>query len=539
MRLHNLFPNSFLAFFFVITALTYQVRVVTPFSPQHASIWTNLLLRGDSCSRSSSLIKPHQSSFYNDFDDLDNNSNNDNDDDDDNDNDDSDLYAALRERQTSLDASRKAQMKCWMAPPVQTRAYPIPGDWVRRVAMDTTTSAANANSVIVGGATGSLYLLDLSLTDGDSSKNLVLSSLTDIHESRSETPTVEQKEAIQALYGGYDGGGIIALAMRDNIVASSGREGGVQISRIVGSVNGTTRKSQLEAIGKIPKLDSLVTSLAFDQSGMLWVGSFGDGMIRCYEADAADAGEDVDAVAAGDKLIVEKKYEIEAGSGVLSLFLADEVGCGIAATEKDGIILFSSLDGSILKSWNPFQGSDEFARTAIVVQNDEAPRAPPMAIPDPNDPSQLATLVASPIWSVVVGGSSGSLHQQRINLNMQGIISTKKPFDDLSPAHVVPDRFKHSGPITCLASPGPQVLLSGGQDGSIRVWDCSYLQSSDDLVDDMEDDMGNTKPTAIFMMAGYKVWLGSIILAMKNNMHMIVSDGADNAVVAQVFKKAE
>lgn len=481
--------------------------------------------------------------FYNDFDEL-----GDNDDIISDSTDDSDLYTALRKRQSSLDNSRQRNMEAWKVPPVETMLFPLLNDWVRRVAMDTTAVGVTATSsyAIVGGASGTLYLIDLSAETNNPEQvkeDMILGTLENLHEERGEedfpgASSSARTRAIETLYGGFDGGGIIALAMRDGIVASAGREGGVHISRIQDSAD----KNQLKAMGKIPELKSFVTSLSFDQTGQLWVGSFDDGMIRAYDVD--------DESSAGSSLVEQSEpaFTLKADSGIVSLFLADEIGCGVAATERNGIVLFSTTNGTMLAKWDPFSDSDEFARSVVIVQNDEDPGAPPMTIPDPEDPTKEATLVSVPIWSVVVGGSSGSLHQRRLNINpQQGNVSSKRPFDDLSFIQKLREQDQHAGPIVALASPGPQVLLSASQDGTIRVWDCSHQQSLDTDDADMQYDgdadmrdyaMGGREPKFLFAMSGFKVWLGSMIV-LRSNQNMLVCDGADNTVVALLFKSAE
>ena len=178
------FSRRLLDSFGTVLIFLLQAPVVTPFTftpPCFSTRQRRVYIQGsvrvahqDSNSRSlASFLISHplqlHSSFYNDFDDL-------NDDDDDNNSssssnkssdkdnadNDEDWYASLRERLNSLDARRKMQLQGWKSPPVQTQAVPIPGDWVRRVAMDTTTDSMTSRNrpyAIVGGASGSLYLL--------------------------------------------------------------------------------------------------------------------------------------------------------------------------------------------------------------------------------------------------------------------------------------------------------------------------------------------------------------------------------------------
>ena len=81
----------------------------------------------------------------------------------------------------------------------------------------------------------------------------------------------------------------------------------------------------------------------------------------------------------------------------------------------------------------------------------------------------------------------------------------------------------HGGPIVALAplqpSSSSSLLVSGAQDGMLRVWDLGEVGA----------DTVNTK--CLFGLGGYKVWLGSIWTDGKR----LVSDGRDNALVMHDF----
>ena len=566
----RLFSTSLTAKFLAIFLFCLDIPDVASFSflrpsPRCRNDYSmpRMTLDAQEVGRSKARIR--MSSFYNDFDD---NGDGDNQNDDDSDCDQDTLFASLRDRLSAFDERRKIQLDGWKSPPVQTQAVPIPGDWVRRVAMDTNAGATSSVAVtaantskqqhlhaIVGGASGSLYLVNIALDERQEKPRRLLGTLQEVHESRGDESD-KTISVLSALYGEFDGGGIIALAMKDTMVVSSGREGSVHISKVLSETetddngNAPAGMNQLEAVGKIPQLySSIVTSLVFDEAEtMLWVGSFDDdesGVIRGYLYAEDDNDELHDTYRLESAMKKAPLHTIHSNSGILSLSLANEIGCGVAATEADGIVLFSTQDGTVLGTWNPFAGNNksdgEYARTAAVIQNDEAPRAPPMEIPDPTseDPNQTATLVASPIWSVIIGGSLGNLYQRRLTLDIQGNVSKKRAFDTLSPVHSIPEKMKHGGSIVCLTSPGPGVLVSAAQDASIRIWNSSYQQNYDEVGDsdnDMRDEMGGSKPNCLYALAGYKVWLGSLVV-LKDDMNMLISDGADNAIVTQVFKK--
>jgi WD40 repeat protein len=269
----------------------------------------------------------------------------------------------------------------------------------------------------------------------------------------------------------------------------------------------------------------LITSLAFDGTGTLWAGGF-DGILRGY--DYEEQGAD------GRPLMVRQKHplhEMNCGSGIVSVSVNDDIGCGVASTVEDGIILFSLEDGEILGRWNPYVKKirDEFVRSAIIVQNDKA----------------SSSFGMDDAWSVLCGGSRGSMFQRRLNVDRTGDVSESHPFMDQtkqgSGLHPIKMRPSHVGTVMNLASPAPGLVVSGAQDGSMRVWDCSTSESSEEEEDDDDDEEeeaqyddiqpSDSRPQCLYALSGYKVWLGSIFA----NGKKLVSDGADNTIIVHSF----
>lgn len=451
-----------------------------------------------------------------------------------------DFYASLRARQGSFDASHRSNTKPAFSSSssklqerlseeeIETRnnwktAQCSPtirlhlDDWIRRVALDTFPLA------ICGSSGGNIYLADLD-------KGEELDCITAVHEAHIEDDEVN--EAMIKMFGEYDGGGVIAVAVIGDIAVSSGREGGVHVFHIDGeeqsyyrgSRGGSAKKTvlALRSEGKIRPLDStLVTSLAFDKDGLLWTAGY-DGFVRAFEYDSKEA-----------PLVLQKEpfYEFDLGSEVLSISVNDEIGCGVAATTSGTVFLFSLDEGEVIGEWTPFgkgmgKRKREYARSAIIHKND-----------DQTD-SQDA------IWSVFCGGSEGSLYQRKLNVDSIGYIDERKPFikDEALRGRLRPS---HSDAILDLASPATGIILSGSQDGTIRVWDSSYYKN-DELdtgivisIDDGKeeeaeyDDVGgiDRRPKCMYALSGYKVWLGSVLTDGKR----LISDGADNTIIVHNF----
>jgi WD40 repeat protein len=447
-----------------------------------------------------------------------------------------DIYASLKSRQDHLDssagsisggivgynknheiASNWKDAECFSSIRLQL------SDWIRRIAVDTYPLA------VCGSAKGNIYLADLDRAEE-------LDCITSVHEAEIDDEDVT--EAMKKMYGLYDGGGVISIAIHNDIVVSSGREGGVHVFKIDGEEESyyegsrggskTSTKLHLKSEGKIRPLDStLVTSLAFDKDGMLWTGGY-DGIIRAFEYD----NQDVPLA-----LQKEAEYELDVGTEVLSLTVNNEIGCGVAATAGGTALLFSLEEGDIMAEWKPFgrgigKRKREYARCAIIVQNDEESTTD-------NGEKQNA------VWSVICGGSEGSMYQKRLNVDSLGYVSDTKPFvnDESLRGRLRPS---HSSIVMTFASPSPGILVSGSQDGTIRIWDCSYYKSSksvnpmvqedqddDDEEEALYDDIGveDRRPDCLYAMTGYKMWLGSIFA----NADKLVTDGSDNTIVTHDF----
>ena len=169
-------------------------------------------------------------------------------------------------------------------------------DYIRRVHMETYPI------VVCGGARGGVYVVNLE------TKNVV-GKVEGVHigQVKDEQPDCSSstgtrihatmaKEAMEKLYGTLDGGGVVSVAIHQDFVASSGREGGVRLWKMnhslrdntsdleEGSVasNGNNNNNNLVPLGSITGLDhTIVTCLKFDSNDRLWAACF-DGTVRAY-----------------------------------------------------------------------------------------------------------------------------------------------------------------------------------------------------------------------------------------------------------------
>ena len=451
-----------------------------------------------------------------------------------------DIYASLRDRQDSLSSSpfqystqsgdssdtifqyndEDEHASNWRDAECVSSVRLQLDDWIRRIAVDTYPLA------VCGSAKGNIYLADLENAEE-------LDCVTSVHEAHIDDEEVT--EAMKKLYGKFDGGGVIAIAIHNDIVVSAGREGGLHVFKIDGEeenyykgsrgASASSTKLHLKSEGKIWYLDStLVTDLAFDDNGMLWTGGY-DGFVRAFEYDDSET-----------PLAMQKEpmYELDLGSEVLSVSVNNEIGCGVAATAGGTVALFSLEEGEIMAEWKPFgrgvgKRKREYARCAMIVQNDQE------SFTDEG-------VKQAAIWSVICGGSEGSLYQKRLNIDSLEYVSDSKPFlnDDSLRGRLRPS---HRNLVMALSSPSPGLILTGSQDGTIRVWNCSYyrneeagnniIHDDDDEEEAYYDDIGvlDKRPKCLYALTGYKAWLGS----MFTNGKKLITDGSDNTIVSHDF----
>jgi len=121
--------------------------------------------------------------------------------------------------------------------------------------------------------------------------------------------------------------------------------------------------------------------------------------------------------------------------------------------------------------------------------------------------------------SIITGGSDGSM--VRIRLDDAG------GFSDMLEEALLPN---HNGQVVALLPRGSDLLISGAQDGTIRIWD----MQGPSIKDRMRENPEALGPKCLYGLAGYKVWLGSI----NTDGQRLVSDGADNKIVVHDFSPA-
>jgi len=384
----------------------------------------------------------------------------------------------------------------------------LPFDWVRRICIGTYPRVA------CGSAHGSIYVADVE-------SRTLLGVARGVHSSRHEEGSVDglDERLRQQLYGEYDGGGVLAVAMYGtSVVASSGREGGVKLFKLGNNGGG------LEYMGDVPSLKRplpgvtpvLVTCLEFDSFGRLYVGGQ-DGFLRMVTF-APDFGLTNDPGTNADEMrvaIVSSPRHQMQRSPVLSLDVSEELEM-VATAHANGNVCVHSIHqldpdekdkqrNSILGVWNPFN-SESTARSVKFVSGGED---------EQNNPA----------WSIVIGGGNGELWMQEIHPSYiptanddvdddvrASIVSIMPLFKENSIQQIMPN---HDGPILSLASRTGGILVSAGQGGVLCV---TQLWPT---------------PKALYGLGGYKVWIGNVCIDSEGKR--LLADGRDDVVVVHDF----
>jgi hypothetical protein len=442
-----------------------------------------------------------------------------------------------------------------------------PFDWVRRLAIGSYPR------VVCGGASGGVYVADVEA-------GRLLASAPRAHSPASGGDDLLEEDAglLRRLYGDYDGGGVLAVAMTSlvvgggtnaDLVASAGREGGIKLHRWVRSGKTTTTRGggtidELEFVCSIPMGDgdygdrTVVTCLRFDSLGRRLFAGGGDGRLR-----AVTFGRDIFDVEKGMRtMLIPSRtssssmtsspflWRLKQGkmpppsslSPILSLDVAEALGMVATAHVNGDVQIYShdsddDNDGNfgsdafpLLGVWNPFTDTNEacHARSVAFVSG-EGGRG------DDDDED------GDPSWSIVVGGGNGQMwvqeiHNKRVDTNtgaqrtLDAMNSDDKDGRRITTATTASTmssslfrensmqqiKPSHRGPVVALSSRSGGILVSAGHDGMLRV-----------------SRICKPAPKALYGLGGYKVWIGSICIDSEGKR--LLSDGRDDVVVVHDF----
>jgi WD40 repeat protein len=400
------------------------------------------------------------------------------------------LLESLRARQQVLQQEQADLHQRWQTADCTSRIPVVLLDWVRRLSVDYPLVAC-------GSAQGNVYLSNLETGD-----ILAVGTLPDARDEFLQAPEMERVSRI--VFNGFDGGGTLSIALQGKCLWEGRRSGGLHLWRL----DRRGVQQSLVAQGQIPALEgAFVTALALEDEDHLWVGT-ADGRLQAY------AIEDDENLPKTSEPAME--WTFGTSTVVLSIATSPVHACGAVALSTGQVVLVSLDDadaGKVLGSLDPpFDSMERKSMHAfpLSVAFVEGSAAADGAVTTTQEE-------ARPSLSIACGGNDGSLFVQPIALTSTGQIDTHQPFRKDAP--LTPLRPRHRGPVKCLASPRPGMLLSAGLDGSLRVWNLETHKA---------DDSG-----LLYQFLGYKVWLGGLW----TDGRRIVSDGADNTVILHDFTK--
>ena len=417
-------------------------------------------------------------------------------------------------------------------------------DWVRRLSVDYPLVACGSSS-------DTIYL-------GHIETREILASTTATRSTtlRHASITDERVEhLVHQLYGNFDGGGTLAVALQGTLLCEASRSGGVHVWRLDLPNNDNKNKNSnnknrnsnvgLWSQGYIPALESsLVTSLRLDQD-YLWVTT-DQGTVEAYSLDPE---------ALPLTLRTQPDLLWKVGSSrctVLSLNVHTELGVAVVTTDAGTVDLLSldDDDDDDEEENGKSDASDQLLRkplASFLPPLDGTERRATNTYPtcativalnnNPNDSSTTSAgattsttdesglfLNRPQSYAVACGASDGSLFLQPLNMDSSGsilvgdeMIDLKRPFQGQRIRTILP---KHFAAVKCLASPAPGLLVSGGLDGTLRMWSVSGSQQQQ-----------QQPHQPLYQFAGYKVWLGSLW----TDGERIVTDGADNTIIMHDF----
>lgn len=407
---------------------------------------------------------------------------------------------SLRARQLELQNQEAARYENWKTAKCESSIPVALPDWVRRIDVNYPLVAAGSSS-------GTLFVCHAETGD-------ILAQSQDAAQEQEELEDIES--ILRILFGPFDGGGTLAIAICGDLIISAGRQGSVQIHRY-----DKTSKLLLSQ-GSIKALEGLlVTSLQLDEE-YAWIGTK-DGRVLAYPHSDSLKPLSLQSEAAFE-------FTTPSKSSILSLSIDPSIGYGVFTTAQGSVELFSmdndDHNNRILASWYPpfdngvsRQSSNTYPLTATIVGTKDGG------------------------FRMACGASDGSLYLHP--LKWENDLDILHPLD----GDAIECQPKHQAPLNCLVSPKPGLLVSGGQDGAIRMWDvsealCLYqfmgafccllvlCERVRVLCGVCEEPM---LCSLLLIPSGYKVWLGSLC----TDGIRLISDGADNTIVVHNFESQQ
>lgn len=407
------------------------------------------------------------------------------------------FFESLRQRQQELSQKTQELTRKWKKGDCKSTIPLVFPDWVRRLDIDYPLVAC-------GSAQETIYLghLERGQVIAESTKSTNMDDdASDLTEEGKGVSDLKLEETLRFMFGGYDGGGTLSIALHGSLICEGGRSGGVRIWR----VNPASKRLLFQ--GFIPAMNGLLaTCLHLEEDRCLWVGTH-TGQVHAYRLD-----NPLKPLALQTTPYLVWDF---GNSCVSSLDFCHEYSCGVAALSGGSVALFStqknnngidSNEGTIVASIYPPFDSTERRAANIYPSVASFVRMKPT-----NDDEDM-------LLSLAVGGSDGSIYCQQIALSKDKqddtCIDFDRPFQES--IQQMGQSHRGGGLVKAMTCPAPNVLVTFGQDGCLKVWD-----------------MANR--TLYYHFAGYKVWGGSLW----SDGRRLVSDGVDNTILMHDFASSE
>ena len=454
-------------------------------------------------------------------------------------------------------------------------------DWVRKLAIGTYPR------VVCGSASGAIYVADVEegkLLASASCAHYPSTSCNDDDED-DDDDLLEGEDnfaLLRFLYGDYDGGGVLAVAMTSSssspvhsdrsvdLIASAGREGGVKLHKVVSG------SDELKYIGSVPMCSDddnnnnddddnsvIITCLKFDSVGRLYAGG-GDGRLRVTIFDNDNSNKEVgmrttlipsqvnpSSSSSFSSLWKWKQGELDSAkylSPILAIDISESLNLIATAHANGDLCVYSLHNGvkdddnalTLLGVWNPFADTNDSSHARSVTFVSCGREQGENDVEDDIDD-------ANPSWSIVVGGGNGQMWVQElhpsyyandgttttsttmssITMNREGNIPL---FLENTMQQIKPP---HNGPVVALASRSGGVLVSAGHDGVLRVSQISTTSCTSKQLQSQINPERVPPPKALYGLGGYKVWIGNICIDDEGKR--LLSDGRDDVVVVHDF----
>lgn len=453
------------------------------------------------------------------------------------------LVQDLERRQRKLDLESERRSNSLRTADCTSGVALVLSDWVRRLDVDYPL-------VVCGTASDHLYLANLESGQiiasteqflDPSTKKIMTNNTSIVTTIKGNSihnivpsPSITKERlnhVIHQLYGNYDGGGTLAVAVKKSLLCEAKRSGGVHVWRLNTSKSTGDNINSNNAVlldsksyqGIIPALQHcLVTALKLDDD-YLWAAT-DEGCVEAYSLDTTefpltlrtqpDILWRVDGNGNGRKCVV------------LSLDVNPELGLAVVTTDSGTVELLSMEDDSddddeqeeiqlfrrpIASFVPPFDGTERRSSNVFPTCATIVSQCARTTINQSKDLVQPEIL--SHKYIIACGANDGSIFLQP--LRMDEVLGNEIHLKDPLLGRIRTLAPKHFAAVKCITSPAPGLLLTAGLDSTLRLWD-------------------TVERKFLYQFVGYKVWLGSLW----TDGIRIISDGADNTVILHDFSES-